>query len=265
MAGTNVPVMESVRAAIGFWRFSTPRTAGVLGAVLLANLISTTAAAPALRVLFGLVGVAVGVMANAALPRLAFSDEHLRDPEFRIGPSGFQWGRPETRLLGATLLLAFLLFIAVLFLIVLAVICGAADVMVGGHGAAPTTPSSGVRAVVATLALVMALIGLWIGVRVALYPAATIAEKRLMVFSTWTLTKGQFFRILTSIVLVLAPTMVLTLVKTSPVLPSVAAAPLALLLSVVNAFVEVPLVCGLYAFLYRGLRPVGSAASTALV
>ena len=85
-----------------------------------------------------------------------------------------------------------------------------------------------------------------------------------MVFSTWTLTKGQFFRILTSIVLVLAPTMVLTLVKTSPVLPSVAAAPLALLLSVVNAFVEVPLVCGLYAFLYRGLRPVGSAASTAL-
>ena len=259
MAGANVPVLESVRAALGFWRFSTPRVAGVLAAVLAANFISVTATGAPLRFGFGLIGVLMGVIANAALLRLAFADEHGDDPEFRIGPGGFQWGRPETRLLGATLLLAFLLFIAILFLIVLAVICGAADVAVGDHGGGASTPSPALRLVVGLLAFALALVGIWLGVRVALYPAATVAEKRLMVFSTWGLTRGQFWRIFAAIVLVLSPTIVLTAVLTNAPLPNAVSQALRILLEVVNAFLEVPLVCGLYAYLYRGLRPIVAA------
>ncbi len=267
MAESNVPVLGAVRAAFGFWKFSTPRIAGVLTAVLLVNLVSAVVGGIGVQILIGVVGAAMGLMASGALLRLAFADEHAGDPDFRIGPAGFQWGRPETRLLAGALLLIFLFVLGLLFLLVAAFVCSAVAVLAGAKvdptavALDPNTLPAGLRLTVGLLADVFALVGIWIGVRISLYPSATVAEKRLMVFSTWKLTRGQFWRILAAIVIVLLPALVLTLVIMSLELPAAVALPARLLLILVNAFFEAPLLCGLYAYLYRGLRPTVSLPS----
>ena len=259
MAGSNVPILESVRAAFGFWKFGTPRAVGVLSLVMLANMVSASMGRSLGAVVMGVAVVLIGIAANGTLLRLAFADEHGGDQDFRIGPLGLQWGMPESRLLAANLLLFLLFFIAVLFLMVLAVICGAAGVLVSGAPAVATAPgaapSSSVTLAVGLLALALGLAGVWVGVRVCLFPAATIAEKRVMVFSTWRLTKGQFWPIFAALFIVFLPAVVLTAIRLTPNLPDALQQMVGMLLCVVHAFIELPLVCGLYAYLYRGLRP----------
>ena len=152
-------------------------------------------------------------MANAALLRLAFAGGHPAEDEFRIGWQGFQFGRPEGRLLGAFLLLTLFLLIAMLFLVLLVVIFTIAIlVTVHGETVAPTAATKlppDVQAMISGLFVVFSMALLWVLVRICPYPAATIAEKRIQVFSTWKLTQGNWWRIFAAFVLLLSPAIVL--------------------------------------------------------
>ena len=109
-----------------------------------------------------------------------------------------------------------------------------------------------ITAAVLGLALAAALI--WVGIRVCLYSPATVAEQHVQVFSTWPLTRGLFWPILGAVVVLLAPALVLTLVEESWRASDAVGTGLAILVAAVNAFVELPLICGLYAHLYKRLR-----------
>lgn len=254
MAGTKVPVGESVRASVDFWKYSVPQTYGILGLVMLVNLAGWfMSSSPVAAVI---IATPFGIMASGALMRLAFVDEHPGDASFRLGPSGLQWSRPEWRLLGGLGLLVFLGLLGLLALIMAIFIFGAAAVVTSGTQAVQANkPSPAAMATAQALAMVGLIVGTWVAVRVCLYPAATVATKKIQVFSTWSLTKGQFWHIFSAMILLNLPTLVLsTLATYVPV--SLGLSPVfGLALSAVNAFVELPLLNGLYAYLYRGLRP----------
>jgi hypothetical protein len=207
------------------------------------------------------------VIANGALLRLAFAAEHPGDPEFRIGPQGFQWGKPETRLLGAMLLVCLFALLGLLFVVVLAVIVAIAT-MALGHPNAPlptadTQLPQNAQVAISVMATIFALAGLWVAVRICLYPAATVAEKKLQVFSTWRLTHGNFWRILAAVALVMAPALLLACaILVSTAFPAVQVG-LTLVFAAVSAFVVYPMIAGLYAHLYRVLRPVSVQMPTA--
>jgi hypothetical protein len=99
------------------------------------------------------------------------------------------------------------------------------------------------------------MIAVFVKVHVCLYPAATVTNKKIEVFSTWPLTKGQFWPILAATILLNLPSLILSMLAVYvPV--SLGLSPVfGVVLAGVNAFVELPLLNGLYAFLYRGLRP----------
>ncbi len=252
------PVLDSVRAAIVFARASVPRVAGVLALVMLLNIARYMATGWMAGILTGLATLLASLMANAALLRLAFADEHAGEADFVIGPQGFQFGRAELRLLGASGLLMLFAFLAVLFLLLLAFVFTIAMVVaVHGQTAVPTATTTlppDVQAMLSMLILVFAAGLLWLAVRICLYPAATIATQRIQVFSTWPLTAGSWWRIFAAFVLLLLPALVLVgFLEASQHYPMLQAG-FAVLSAGVNAFVEVPLFCGLYAYLYKHLR-----------
>ena len=117
---TKISVLASVRAAIQFARANVMRVAGVLALVMLLNIAGALAASRVAQVLTFVATVLAGLMANAGLLRLALAGKRGEDADFRIGWQGFQFGRPEVRLLGAMLLLALFGFIALLFMLLLA-------------------------------------------------------------------------------------------------------------------------------------------------
>ncbi|MHB8283241.1 MAG: hypothetical protein ACYDD1_01050 [Caulobacteraceae bacterium] len=256
MAGTKVPVAESVRASIAFLKASVPQTYGILGLVMIVNLAGWFMTAN--PVISMLVAIPFGVMASAALMRLAFIEEHRGDPAFRLGPLGLQWGMPEWRLLGALGLLALLLLIGVLFLVMLVFVFGAAAVLTAGAksvqavGAAPASPAATLTG--SLLLLVGMLIAMFVAVRVCLYPAATVTTGKIQVFSTWPLTRGQFWHILGAMVLLNLPSLVLSMLAVYVPASLGLTAVFGVVLSAVNAFIELPLLNGLYAHLYKGLR-----------
>jgi hypothetical protein len=109
------------------------------------------------------------------------------------------------------------------------------------------------------LILAFALGLLWMAVRVCLYPAATIATQHIQVFSTWKLTGGNWWRIFAAFLLLLLPAIVLAGFLTASQRYPALQAGFAILSAAVNAFVEIPLFCGLYAYLYKHLRSASPA------
>lgn len=264
---TKAPVLEIVRAAILFARANVARVVGVLALVMLLNIAGDAAGGASAIVLTVIATLLGSLMANAALLRLAFASEHPGDPDFKVGPQGFQFGRPELRLLGAILLLTLFFLLAILFLLVLAFILTIALVVaVHGQAAVPSSANHlppDVQAMLSFLILIFAGALLWAAIRVCLYPAATIANKRIQVFSTWRLTDGNWLRIFAAFLILLLPAIVLAgFLKASQPYPALQAG-FAVLSAAVNAFVEIPLFCGLYATLYKLLRAAEPATAVA--
>jgi hypothetical protein len=272
----NVPIIQSVRAAWAFRQLHWREAVGVLSGVAV-----TGALDQALQLSGTNVGLAVRIVsllcvlvAYGALLRLAFADEHPNDPEFRPGPYGFQWGKPEMRLLGVAALLIFLLLLASLTLVFVIFLV----MVTAGVGAitAQTTPESVMAAMGpgGQIALTAAVLAFGLGclvlsIRLTIAPAATVALKRIQVFEVWPLTRGQFLRILAATLLVSVPSILagvftgMAAAMTAPPTPQgqplVLPLPEALLVSVipnlVAAFIVLPMSVGLIAYLYRGLRP----------
>ena len=269
---TKIPVLASVRAAIRFAQANIARVAGVLGLVMLLNIAGEMAVSRVAQVLTFVAAVLAGLMANAGLLRLAFADEHGEDAEFRIGPQGFQFGIPEVRLLGAMLLLALFGFIALLFMLLLAALFTVGIVF--SHGQTTVAPdtvarSPEVEAMVTWLVRAFVVIGVCVWIRLFTYPASTISNQRIQVFSTWRVTHGNWLRMLLSVTLILTPLLISDGLLAAA-LQHLFGQPdplfifsLAVFSAAIHAFVEIPLLCGLSAVLYKDLR--GTAPQTAML
>lgn len=273
---SNVPVLQAVRAAEAFRRLHWRRVAGVLVVVAASGAVSQAGVLAndmTLRAIGEIVYVVSAIAAYAALMRLAFIDEHPDDPEFVPGAQGFQWGRPEWRLIGVGLLMGFVFILALAFVVFFCILI----LVTAGVGAvtADTSPESvmdavgpGGQALLSALVFGFLVGLLFFSVRISLAPAATMARKHVAVFQTWRLTKGQFWRIFAATVLVGLPALLAGVVLGLVVMifgnPSAEggapqmAMPGALLAgaipAAVSAFIVLPLTAGLTAFLYRGLR-----------
>jgi hypothetical protein len=140
-------------------------------------------------------GLAVQCTMAAAVYRLI-----LRHGDARFGY--LRLGMDEVRLMALTVIYV-LLFIVFMVLITL----GAALVM-----AIASFAGQGIAIVVGAITELF-LIGLliFVGVRLSLAPVATFAEKRLSLFESWSLTRGQFWPLFGAYVLALACIVVLGL------------------------------------------------------
>jgi hypothetical protein len=279
---SNVPVLNSVKAAWAFHRTYWREAPGALALVAATSALVGSAeywrpGAPIMALIMAAY-VAAFIVAFGAMTRLAFADEHPDDPEFDLGPGGIQWGRTEWRLTRFAALVLFLSILAALMLVFVIMLIVAAS----GLGAA-LSPGSTPEAVMEALgpgasgALAIAVL-LFIGaamftwIRLFLAPTATVAEKQLMVFQTWPLTRGQFWRIFAANLLVtVPPAIVAGIVGVAalaavgvpvnsdevPTLSIAAALAVSVLPGLIEGFLIVPLTVGLGAYLYRGLRPSG--------
>jgi len=133
-------------------------------------------------------GLAVQCIMAAAVYRLIFRHD---DPRFGY----LRLGADELRLMGLTLI-----YIALLMALLVGVTLGTAIIAAlaafAGEGAALFM---GGVAYLFSLGLV-----LFVLVRLSLAPVATFAERRLAVFESWNLTRGQFWRLFGAYVLALA-------------------------------------------------------------
>lgn len=261
MSGRKISVQTAVKAAFEFAKVNAPKTAGVLSIILvldIAGILAPVSASvsPALVALQGLKAL-FGVIAQGALYRIAFASAHGDDPEFRVGPLGFQWGKPETRLLGAHLLLFFLSFLGLLFWVLVLIVSMGAGMFVSGTGAPPLTSTPTPEQASHMLAAFVPIffVALCVYVRVCLYSAATVAERKIAVFSTWPLTRGNFWPILGLVLLLAVPVGVLNLVTAWSGIPRALTIVIELATCVLDAFLIRPMYCGLYAHLYTALRP----------
>jgi hypothetical protein len=259
MSNTKVEVMEAVRAAAVFARLNVPKAAGALALVMVLNVAGgLTSGNIAAAIVLSVLGVLAGVMANGALLRLAFADEHPGDPEFRVGPLGLQFRRTELRLLGAIALVCFFVVLVFLFMLLLMVVVAIAT-MALGHASLPTPTAQTplppeAQAAVSVMLLVFFAMATWVLVRICPYPAATVAEKKVQVFSTWAMTRGAALQIFAAMMLLMVPIFALAMaVSAAHAFPAVQGA-LSLVFAAVGSFVVGPMLTGLYAHLYRTLR-----------
>ncbi|HTK36421.1 MAG TPA: hypothetical protein VL358_14210 [Caulobacteraceae bacterium] len=266
--------MAAVKAANEFRRRHTGDAVGALLFALAGALLSALgqeshrAVVQTVGVLIQLAG---GLMAAGALMRLAFADEHPGEAVFRPGRFGLQWGAPEWRLLGAGVLLGLICSLAFL----------AAMVVGFGFGAALGFWLAEGRDSVITIAVEWG-IGLgflgafYVGIRLILSAPATISLQRVTVLKVWPLTRGQVWPILAAVALIV---LILFAVAMLPLLLSAVAVAAVvwashgdremagllgaligtLVAGLVVNFGQIPLLVGLYAHLYRGLRPAADA------
>ncbi len=269
MAG-DLSIAGGVRAAVQFWRDAPAKVWGAL-AIFAATIVvvqsaQAAGAAPIWMLLGAVVEIFASVLAYGALLRLSFSGEHPGDADFALGAAGVQWGQPEWRLLGATLLLmVFYLFViigAVFLLFLVGVIVAAAE---GGHSTTPAGLLGSPSGLAVLAVLIVCVVGVvWSSIRLSLSLPATVDRKQVQVFSVWGLTKGYAVTLLVAGLICLLPGLIIgtlaVLVKThfGAALPLWGAVLIGLVVSAVTVFVQSPLVIGLYSHFYRLLRVRGA-------
>jgi hypothetical protein len=272
MAGP-ISVTEAVGAAFGFLRRSWLRA---IWAQLLICLLGATAALAFLGRDFGRAGslyLAYGLaatMAEGALFRIAFAERRPDDAGYSLGPGGLQWGGVEWRLLAVAVLrwLLFALLWSLLLTLLIAVYIGVASAETG-PGFALASPARWRRTLDPAGWLVMSVVALaglaglgWIRLRLYLAFPATVAEARVQLLETWRLTKGQVWRMLASLTLVLLPVLgvilalrlgigLLTLINWKDL--GLRHEVLSLIAGVSHAFVILPLSVGLMSYFYGQL------------
>ncbi len=222
----------------------------------------------------GLIAYLVVVfMNNGAVFRLAFADRHPADPGYQPGLSGLQWRAMEWRLVATSLLL--LLFYLIMASVAAVVVGGLAFgiAMNRGTAAALTTPQGVAAAlgptgsgVVSLVALVVYCALIYVAMRLSLATAATADSGRISVLRTWALTKGQFWRIFLTIMLVELPALFVGAlvgaigaasqagISTPDHLAPGAALVCGLIMGVLTGGVLAPLMSGVLAYYYRGLK-----------
>lgn len=207
MSEGSAAIGRTVRAGLAGWAPGV-RTCGaalVAGAAL--SLLPRVLPSPIAFLGLALEFVAA-TLAYGALYRAAFDGPR--------GWNGLRWGREEWRLLAVQLLIAVVMTVvmAVLFVIVGGVALGVARSASPGFDATSAeawrAALSGPGAILAGLAPLasMALLA-WIGLRLALAPAATVDGGRVQVLSAFRLTRGVTLTLLVSGLVLVAPAIIL--------------------------------------------------------
>ena len=266
------PVRASVAAAWRFffahWAEFAPAAAVVALAAGLGDLFQTMAPAGGLIISLALSTVA-GAIFFAAVLRRAVRNE-------ATGPFGLAFGADEVRLIGVSLSLLVmiapivLLVALVLFVTVLGRVAGSpqelqtllADPDRFSRVVAERLGPTGEAAFSLFVFLVCAIV-IWLLVRLVVINAATIGERRIVIFQAWTWTHGNFLRVLAAIVLTSLPAVILSYFLSALLVTLTGGAsptsPIGVFLvggfsGFVGAMSEIPALA-LAAHLYRGLRP----------
>lgn len=259
-----IGVGETLRAAFAFWRTAVRAVPGVLTlyGVAIAWLSHVAPIQDAAAQVSGLLPfVLMTVLAEAALLRVYFGAGKPDDPDYRVGPLGFQFGKAELLVLASQLLCApLLIFIAALLLLVLGAFLVSLGVV---SGAVPKTPEE-LLALGPNLWLAVGVVvaGLflwsWVGLRLSLASAASVAERRVLALSTFALTRGRFWLLLACQLLMRAPLLALSFI----IDPLVAKqgvqvqAVLLLAMGLLASFWLTPLLTGVGAYVYTRVGPV---------
>ena len=257
-------------AAVAFWREATPRVWGALAVFALVIVVAQSAQAAGVSASWMLLSAAVeifaSILAYGALLRFAFAGEHPDDADFALGAGGIQWGKPEWRLFGATLLLMlFYLFIVIGVVFLLSLVAVSFAAMEGAPSNAPGGLLKSPSGLAVLAVLIICMLGVaWSSIRLSLSLPATVDRQQVQVFSVWGLTKGYAVTLLVAGLICLLPGLIVgtmaVIVKTNlgAALPLWGAILIGLVVSAVTVFVQSPLVIGLYSHFYRLLRVSGA-------
>lgn len=271
-----VPVIECVVASWRFffenWLRFMPAAAivgiisGGVPVLLNSGMAATQRASLGLFVSF-LISAAAGVFFAAAILRKAVREEY-------VPPTGLSFGADETRLLGVLGATA-LLFAPPIFLVSLLL----AIAVFGRIASSPeqldalaADPEALERAITEALStpagmiiqvvgLVLVGVFLVVSARLAMVNAATLGERRIVFFQTWSWSRGNVFRVLAAVILTALPTMIFNMILGSILAGSVggqqsvmSAIVIDSALALIAALGSIPSIA-LGAQLYKGLRP----------
>ena len=209
-----VPVIGGVKAAYGFlgahWRTAMVAALpmAVTGALMQQSSVLTLLGQGwGGYFLWLLASFAAGMAFQAAMLRAAVRGEGG-------GAIPLRWGMDEWRLLGATLVFLFFLIVvlmipSIMLMMFIGILTGASGVSIETLENNPEAAAQalggvgGLFILVATIAIMAAF--LYIVLRLIVFSAATIGERRLMLFSTWGWTQGNVLRILAAVLLCALP------------------------------------------------------------
>lgn len=281
-----VPILECVRAS---WRFLVQHwrlflsTAAVVAAISQSGLILSFLMAPAdgqpqsalqgplNDMLIYAPAVIASVFFLAAVLRKAVRDEF-------IGRTGLAFGADERRLLGVMLAMACLyLPLAGLVAVVLAITAlgriatsqEALDALLADPEAMndAITLALGEAGSAALLLFIMLVFAIFIliAARLSMVNAATVGERRIVIFQTWSWTRGNVLRVIAALILTFLPVIMINNLIGSvaiAIMQSMPGAgesiPLLVMASFVVSFAtsmtSIPTIA-LGATLYKGLRP----------
>lgn len=263
-----VPVLECVREAYRFFQANWVKLAPVCALVGAgAGLSLLLPATPDGAALSYVVSVLTGVILAGATLRLAVRGE-------MVGPGGVGFGADELRLLGVTasLGLMFMPFILLIGGVLSAVLVGKLGMTVEQAAALIRKPEDLANALAmlepnapmefSAFLLVCTGLIVFLVIRLALVNAATIGERKILVFQTWAWTKGNFWRVLGAVVLTILPGFLITGIFAEALngmlLRSGGGAAVVLVVGAVDGFIgalaNIPALA-LAAHLYKGLRP----------
>ncbi|MEP7211267.1 MAG: hypothetical protein ABI740_10555 [Alphaproteobacteria bacterium] len=272
------PVIASVAAAWRFfsanWSLFVPGALFVGVAAGLGDLVqamATNAAGPSLGpvLMNGALNLVASAVFVAAVLRKAVRDE-------TTGLFGLTFGSDEVRLIGVSLSLAvmilpvFILLALVFTVFVIQRIARTpeelqallADPDKFSQALQDSLGQSGMLAMFLLIVLIAA-IAVWAAVRLILINAATIGERRIMIFQTWKWTHDNFFRVLAAWVLTALPVIVAVFgsailigALTAGQQPTTAIEVflIAAVAGFISAMCQIPSLA-LVAHLYRGFRP----------
>lgn len=272
-----VSISEGVAQAIGMldrlWR-------GASGALALTGFLGATISVALVNRDMGRLGwlclayLAAALMAQGALLRTVYG---AADRSLQPGFAGFQWGIVEWRLLAVAALRAILfgLLGALLVTLFMAVYIGIAS-SEAGPGFAVASPERWRRTldpigwtVVSAIVLAGGAGLAWVGLRLFVAAAATVARGRVQLLSIWPMTRRHVLPLLAAELVVLAPlAAVLGLWAAARALthdhlgdPGAVAGALGAALSFSHAFLSLPLSVGLMSYLYGRLQVEDVGAS----
>ncbi len=276
----------SVRSAVSFsWSLWTANWRTIWGVLALNSLAGTVAMAGSLALNDALYLAGLGaalifsLMSDGAVFRLALADRHVGDAAFSPGPSGLQWQMIEWRMFAAKVLLGvFMAIVAMLLLVALWAVAIGVVSNNGGPVAIPMTVDALTKglgpagaAVVSALVLVSLGAVVFVGVRLSLAAAATVDAGKIQVLSTWRMTRGRFWQIFFSLLLIIGPSVLVSALLgsgvhgagTTPVQMTPSAALFSgLILGVLSGGVMQPLIAGVLAYYCRHLRTTAPGGTT---
>ena len=255
--------VKVVEAALRDWPAAIRATWGALTLYALAAAIAARyGGSPFTAPVATTVHVATASLAYGALYRRTFG--------LPLGPLGLQFGLPEARVLGASALVGIvLLFASVLAFIAIGAIALGLVMAVNptgfnaGSEADWRTAFSGPLGFFVALPPLLSLAGLiWLGLRLSVAPAASVAEDKLRALAVFPTTRGAAFGLLIIVTILGAPMLLAS--GAAAALGRAPGAPhwlASAALGAAFAFYAAPVWTGALAGVYQRLRPATAAGT----